>query len=297
MELSVVVTTLNGREQLVQCLDALAGVPTECIVVNGPSSDGTTGMVQERSDVDVLVEISDRNPNVARNAGIEVASGDVVAFVGDAHQVSERWYDAVDRAIDAGADAVTGPTTGTTHAGDVRLKVPERVGGRTVTFFDGHNVAFTRQAIDQLDGFDEYLTTGGARDVAHRMAGLGHGVTWSAEMVATGTVGTDGGTTRDWGEVYRSIAYRLAKNYGLRPSVLWKTVGSASGDAYSFARSVASGEYAPSDWFDNGRAVLRNIVVGSKDGLAARRSDTSARRNPHGVSTRHDRAVVKYDWR
>jgi len=62
MALSVVVPTLNGREELVGCLDALAEqVPdAEIIVVNGPSADGTTGMVRDRSDVEVLAAWDDR---------------------------------------------------------------------------------------------------------------------------------------------------------------------------------------------------------------------------------------------
>lgn len=76
MDLSVVVPTLNGRDRLAACLDALAAhaPEAEVIVANGPSADGTTGMVRDRDDVDVLVEISDRTVNVARNAGIEVAT-------------------------------------------------------------------------------------------------------------------------------------------------------------------------------------------------------------------------------
>jgi glycosyltransferase involved in cell wall biosynthesis len=73
MQLSVVVPTLNDREHLGATLDALAErVPSaEVIVANGPSTDGTTGMVRDRDDVDLLVEVSDRVPNVVRNAGIE----------------------------------------------------------------------------------------------------------------------------------------------------------------------------------------------------------------------------------
>ena len=54
MQLSVVVPTLNARRRLVACLDALAAVApeSEVVVVNGPSADGTTGIVREREDVD-----------------------------------------------------------------------------------------------------------------------------------------------------------------------------------------------------------------------------------------------------
>ncbi|PSP62857.1 hypothetical protein BRC77_08735 [Halobacteriales archaeon QH_8_64_26] len=100
MDLSVVVPTLNGRTQLLRCLDALsAHAPTvEVIVVNGPSTDGTTGAVREREDVDVLVEIADRNLNVARNAGVENASGEWVAFVSDEYSIEPAWSEALGEA-------------------------------------------------------------------------------------------------------------------------------------------------------------------------------------------------------
>jgi len=46
-------------------------------------------MVRDRDDVDVLVEISDRTVNVARNAGIEVATGDIVALVDYDNRIGE----------------------------------------------------------------------------------------------------------------------------------------------------------------------------------------------------------------
>ena len=77
MKCSVVIPTLNGRDHLATSLDALAAHAPACevIVVNGPSADGTTGMVQNRDDVAVLLEISERTPGVALNAGINMATG------------------------------------------------------------------------------------------------------------------------------------------------------------------------------------------------------------------------------
>src|SRR6056297_2772682 len=103
MELSVVVPTLNGRERLEGCLDALAAhaPEAEVVVVNGPSADGTTGMVRERDDVDVLIEVSDRKLNVARNAGLSVASGDAIALVGQDMEIEGSWTEGVLSALAA----------------------------------------------------------------------------------------------------------------------------------------------------------------------------------------------------
>lgn len=299
MELSVVVSTLNDREQLLSCLDALAErtpPSTEVVVVNGPSSDGTTGVVRERTDVDVLVEISERNPNVSRNAGLRSVTGDVVAFLDGEYAIERGWYDAIDRSIANGTDVVTGPVTGGETEDD--LESPRTVAGRTVSHFDGDNAAFDRTVLDALDGFDEYLEVGGERDCAHRVAGLGFNIGWDGEMAARCEIGTDGGRTdHDWGRTYRSRAYRLAKNYGPRPTVAGRLIGSALRDGFAGARGIVSGEETPTGWISDGAAVATNTVGGLRDGLRARWADRSARRNPHGLSMRHDRAVQVYDRR
>ncbi|SDM10014.1 Glycosyl transferase family 2 [Halogranum gelatinilyticum] len=300
MTLSVVVPTLNGRDQLAASLDSLAAraPDAEVIVVNGPSADGTTGMVRDRDDVDVLVEISARTLNVARNAGIEVASGDAVAFLGHDLVVEESWADAIRAGLDE-AHVVTGPTHQTLQGGMTTDELEERdIANRHVTYFNGGNVAFRARTLKRLDGFDEYLETGGARDAAHRLGGIDARVTWGAGMCVRREYEADGGVTeRDWGWKYRALAYRLVKNYGLRPTVARRTLVHAAEDAYSAARGVLRGDGTPTGWLGNGRDVVVGITTGGSDGFVARSRDRTSSRNPHGVSKRADRAVARYDWR
>ncbi|TKX53533.1 glycosyltransferase [Halorubrum sp. SP3] len=325
MELSVVVPTLNGRDRLAACLDALAAnaPDAEVIVVNGPSADGTTGMVRGRDDVDVLVEISDRTVNVARNAGVEVATGDAVALVDYDNRVEPGWRDAVSAGLDA-APVVSGPVTAIPRsetaadadpAEGTDSKRPDeaavdgqntperrRIAGRAVTYFEGGNVAFRRDALRDLDGFDEYLRVGGARDAAHRLARVDREVTWRPAMAArrelpTPTAADGGRSAHEWGWKYRGLAYRLLKNYGVRPTVLLRTGSHAVGDALGAARDVVRGESTPTRWAATGRDVLLGLTGGTSDGLVARRRDRSPARNPNGISTRADRAVAKYDRR
>lgn len=306
MELSVVVPTLNGRERLTGALDSLAAAAPEAevVVVNGPSADGTTGMVRDRDDVDVLVEVADRSVNVARNAGIEVAGGDAIAFLGFDLRVGADWVKTIVDGL-ANAHVVTGPV----EYGDHGTEEPERrtIAGRAVQYFSRNNVAFRRATLrDALDGFDEYLQTGGARDTAHRLAGAGYGVGWRDAMATEGRPeGEDdeAGPTpmgpaeqsREW--KYRALSYRLVKNYGLRPTVARRVFSHGGADAGAAAKAVLSGESSLSAWFGTGREVLTGIVRGSADGLTARARDRSDRRNPYGLSHRSDRAVATYDWR
>jgi glycosyltransferase involved in cell wall biosynthesis len=300
MELSVVVPTLNGRDRLATSLDSLAAhaPDAEVVVVNGPSADGTTGMVRDRDDVDVLVELSARTLNVARNAGIQAASGDAVAFLGYDFALEPGWAEAVrDRLTERAV--VTGPTSRRVYGGRTADEAERRrICKRDVTYFDGGNVAFRRAALDDLDGFDEYLETGGARDAAHRLAGLGYDVVWEPTMRVSLDHETDGGVdSRDWEWKYRALAYRLVKNYGLRPEVARRTLSHAGSDALSTARDVVVGEAVPTSWFGTTRAVVVGMVDGSRHGLVARARDRTPTRNPNGVSKRTDRAVAQYDWR
>lgn len=300
MDLSVVVPTLNDRERLRTCLDALSRrVPdAEVVVVNGPSADGTTGMVRERDDVSVLVEISDRNLNVARNAGLAESTGDAVAFVGHDVVVEASWLDAVESELSDGADAVTGPVHRTVKAGVTTQPVETNtIAGRDVTYFAGENVAFRRDTIDDVDGFDENLETGGARDCAHRLAGSGWSVTWSPDLCVRREQRDEEGIERDWGKKYHSLAYRLVKNYGPRLTVFRRTFRDAASDATGTGREVLSGDAEPSLWASCGKCVCRGIAAGTRDGLVARVRDRSATRNPAGLSSRADRAVERYDWR
>ena len=297
MELSVVVPTLNGRDRLSACLDALAAhaPDAEVIVANGPSADGTTGMVRDREDVDVLVEISDRSVNVARNAGIEVARGDAVALVDFDRRVTAGWFEAVLERLQS-VPVVTGPSLSVDRDGPT-VEEPEHrhIAGREIRYFTSGNVAFRRDVLEELDGFDEYLSVGGARDAAHRLAGLGREIAWDERMsVGHEPLAEDG---HDWREKYRALGYRLAKNYGIRPGVVRTLVGQALSDAHSTFGDLIRGEGAPTAWIGNGWRVVTGGIDGATDGLVARARDRSPSRNPRGISIRHDRAVALYDRR
>jgi glycosyltransferase involved in cell wall biosynthesis len=300
MQLSVVVPTLNARDELADCLEALADHAPNAVlmVANGPSADGTTGMVQSRDDVDVLIEIADRTINAARNAGIDRAEGDAIALVNHTLSITDGWREAVDAGLRTN-DAMTGPTHTQLRVGlETEDVESQEIAGRTVTYFNRGNVAFRREPLFDLDGFDEYLEIGGARDLAHRLAGAGYTVGWDEDICVREEVGADGGQReRDWGWKYRSLAYRLVKNYGVRPTVFRRLLAHAGSEGMTELRRVLRDGGQLSWWLGTGREVLLNMARGITDALGARRRDDFPRRNPSGRSARADRAVTVYDWR
>lgn len=297
MELSVVVATLNDRDALADSLDGLAtAVPSaELIVVNGPSADGTSGMVRDRTDVDLLLELADRNLNVARNAGAATASGEVVAFVDERTEVSTGWGDGLEAALDADPVA-TGPIRQALPVGrETSRPERDRIGGRPVTFFDGANVAFRREVLVTIDGFDENLTEGGARDAAHRLAGLGIDVGWSSTVRADRRrIAPGPRTDADQRAKNYALAYRLAKNYGISPTVFQCLFGTAVRDGVGSVRTVLRGDQPVSAWLDEGTDVAEGTVRGLAEGFRARVHDRRPARNPAGISARDDRVIRRY---
>lgn len=298
MDLSVVIPTLNGRSELPATLAAIAerSPDVEVIVANGPSADGTSGFVCERTVVDTVLELSDRNQNVARNAGLAAASGDAVAFLGQGTRIESSWLDAVETALTAGADVVTGPIHRELGEDVTTESLEEsRIGSRRIRFFDGGNVVFDRAAIEALDGFDEQLDVGAARDAAHRLAAQDLTLRWEPDASVLRTTPEsspqDESVTRRSAVGYRSRGYRMAKNYGAGRQTLFQLSRLLFRDGIEEAKAVTIGEAKPSRFIGKGRDATRAVLRGVKEGLAARVTDRSSRRNPNGLSASQDRPV------
>jgi glycosyltransferase involved in cell wall biosynthesis len=304
METAVIVPTLNSRHQLAGCLDALGvnAPELEVVVVNGPSTDGTSGLVRSHTAVDQLVEVAERNLNCARNAGIKATTAAAICLVGQDSEVEENWAERVRDRLADGASVVTGPVHRPVTGGVTTETVEEEtICGRSVRYFDGGNVGFRRSVLDELDGFDEYLDTGAARDAAHRLAGLGHEIVWDPDISVIRTEGDDvedrtaRGQADALGLKYRSMSYRAVKNYGLRPAIAFDLAGHMGRDGYQNLRRVFSGDVTPTEWLGDGKRAFENILIGIRDGRDARRRDNTPPRNPNGLSSRDDRAVALYD--
>ena len=80
---SVVIPTFNRKHSLIRCLRSISS-DIEVIVIDDGSTDGTRDAISE-ADHPNLVYVNQLNsgPAAARNAGIEVASGDYIAFTDD----------------------------------------------------------------------------------------------------------------------------------------------------------------------------------------------------------------------
>ncbi len=312
MGLSVVIPTFNQRSALTSCLDTLdeRTSTTEVVVVDGPSTDGTTGAILDRSNVDVLLELRTRNINVARNAGISWSSGHNVALLDPRHRVGVAWEQTILEQFEDGVGTVSGPVRpeqrSTTAAHDQPAQSWEQ------KLLSPGNLAIAREAIVAVDGFDEYLLIGGVADLSDRIHHNGFRQVWHPDMGVDRT-GVDVTRTTphegarawfeddhvDWEGMYRSLSYRLCKNEGLRPRPLATLVHVMLVDGARNATEVFRGRDRPSNWYGNGWAVVHGSLRGIVDARDARGDDHTAAHNPNGLSAGawEDAIVDSYDWR
>src|SRR5438067_221977 len=93
---SVIINTLNRATSLRVTLESLRRLSYDCfevIVVNGPSIDATEAVLAEFAPSIQIARCAEANLSVSRNVGLELASGDLVAFIDDDAVPYERWLD------------------------------------------------------------------------------------------------------------------------------------------------------------------------------------------------------------
>jgi len=81
---SAIVPTYNSGDMAVRAVRSVLSqtyAPVECVVVDDGSTDDTLDRLREFGDAIRLVACEHRGIPFARNAGLEVATGDIVAFL------------------------------------------------------------------------------------------------------------------------------------------------------------------------------------------------------------------------
>lgn len=186
MKISVVIATYNRRESLRRCLQAITGqelAASEIIVVDDASNDGTRTMVsQEFPGVRYIRLEENRGPAVARNCGIFAAEGDIVAFTDDDCSPPTDWLrklaDGFARYPDVagvgGYQEAPEALLRTSAIADaehvMRLKrwgkraFSEQIGGLEVPGLGTNNVAYRRNVLLKLGGFDEAFPVAAGED-------------------------------------------------------------------------------------------------------------------------------------
>ncbi len=181
LTVSIVINTCDRAADLQRLLASLAhleGGAFEVVVVNGPSTDDTEGVLQAYAGRIKTAGCARRNLCESRNAGIRAAGGDIVVFIDDdAIPADARWLERFREAFAASGAGRTGAVGGAvlhrdtdrheflrgwtsdyglqSFQGDPSGCAPA---GRQTWYpcVPGGNAAFRRSALAGIGGFDEF---------------------------------------------------------------------------------------------------------------------------------------------
>lgn len=184
-KVSVVVCSYNGSKTLDGCLQSLRELnypDYEVILVN----DGSTDRVPEiaaRYDYIRYHSQPNRGLSVARNVGMELALGDIIAYTDDDCFADPDWlYYLVAKLLETGATGVGGPNLLPTDDGPVAACVSASPGTPAHILIDdnvaehvpGCNMAFWADRLRAIGGFDPaYTKAGDDVDVCWRLQAEG----------------------------------------------------------------------------------------------------------------------------
>ena len=189
---SVIIGTRDRAQQLATALDSILAQTYPCfeviVVDNAPRSDDTRGLIEERyHDTPQVRYVREDRPGLANahNAGVAQARGSILAFVDDDLRIDRCCLSALVaafRAVD-GAGCVAGMILPAVLENPAQLWFEQYSRfnqGLAVEVFDlelhrrdnplypyavgsfgsGANMAFSREAIEAIGGFDPALGTG-----------------------------------------------------------------------------------------------------------------------------------------
>lgn len=184
---SVVVASYNGASTLPACLASLTRLnypDYEVILVDDGSTDNTAGIASKHPGVRYIRHAANAGLSVARNTGIEAATGELVAFTDADCRADEDWlYYIVGELLNSAFVGMGGPNLLPSEDSPVAAAVMASPGGpahvmltdRQAEHIPGCNMVFYKWALQEIGGFDPiYRKAGDDVDVCWRLQQAGH---------------------------------------------------------------------------------------------------------------------------
>jgi glycosyltransferase involved in cell wall biosynthesis len=261
-KVSVVVASYNGARTLKQCLESLQGLnyPNyEIILVDDGSTDNTQKIVEEagrvaprapsliaegrpaRSDGPCPALVNVRHEknfglSVARNTGIAAATGEIVAFTDSDCRADEDWLHYLIGSLEGSEFVgVGGPNLLPLEDSRVAAAVMVSPGGpahvmltdREAEHIPGCNMAFYKQALEGIGGFDPIFTKAGDDvDVCWRLQQAGCKIGFSPSAFVwhyrRSTVGAYLKQQEGYGEAEALLVRKHPENFNTFGGGIWQ---------------------------------------------------------------------------
>jgi O-antigen biosynthesis protein len=194
-KVSVVICAYDADRTIDPCLASLEKLryPNyEVVVVNDGSRDGTRAISERYAESNPrlfrLINQENKGLSVARNVGMEAASGEIIAYTDSDCVVDPDWLTYLVYKFQAGFVAVGGPNFPPPEESAVAAYVAASPGGPTHVLLNdevaehipGCNMAFRKRALEEVGGFQPIFTAAGDDvDLCWRLQNLGHTIGFS----------------------------------------------------------------------------------------------------------------------
>ncbi len=192
--ISVVVCSYNGASTIRDTLEGLFHLEYpeyEVIVVDDGSTDETAEIVREYSFR--LISTENRGLSNARNTGLQLAQGEIVAYIDDDAYPDPQWLTYLaDTFLQTDHAGVGGPNIAPPGDGSIADCVANAPGGpvhvllsdREAEHIPGCNMAFRKSTLQSIGGFDpQYRSAGDDVDVCWRLQQRGWTLGFHASAV------------------------------------------------------------------------------------------------------------------
>ncbi|MEX2139520.1 MAG: glycosyltransferase [Pirellulales bacterium] len=187
---SVVVCSYNGGATLEECLRSLGALDYpdfEVILVDDGSTDNTPEIAAKFPAVRTIRQ-TNRGLSEARNVGLRVATGEIIAYTDSDCYVDQDWLNhLVGQLLAGGATGVGGPNFAPEDGATAACVAacpgqPTHVleSDQVAEHIPGCNMAFRRETLEAINGFDpQFRKAGDDVDVCWRLQQGGHWITFA----------------------------------------------------------------------------------------------------------------------
>ena len=270
--ISLVIATFNGATRIGTTLhslltQSLSSELWEAVVVNNNSTDSTADVVREFASAHpeiavVLTNELKQGLSHARNKGIEIAQGEIIAIIDDDEIASPQlladylqFFDTHPEAVAAGGRIVPlyangrpewmsrhteRPIAGTLDMGDRVIRFPE---GK---YFGGGNMALRRSAIEKYGAFNPALgrrgTTllgGEEKELYARLHDAGEVVFYIPTAYIQHII-PESKLTRDY---FERVCFRIGQSERIRTNVAGGYAGRLMSEVVKWVATIVLGAY------------------------------------------------------